>query len=212
MNEAERRLGGQGNGNTDNGAEPRRRRWIGLTPLIVFGAIAAVFVYQLRSGNDPSELPSTLIDQLAPDFDLAPLEGLANSNGPVPGFSTADLIGEVTVVNVWGSWCVPCRAEHPFIEALAEDGRFRVVGINQRDGTANALAFLAEFGNPYDAVGIDPRGRASIDWGVYGVPETFLIDRNGVIRHKIIGPIDERRLFEEVMPQLEALLAEVPGA
>jgi cytochrome c biogenesis protein CcmG/thiol:disulfide interchange protein DsbE len=118
----------------------------------------------------------------------------------------------VSLVNVWASWCGPCRDEHPFIEQLAADDRFQVLGINHTDQTAGALGFLDEFGNPYDAVGVDPRARVAIDWGVYGVPETFLVDRSGVIRYKIIGPIDQERLENEVMPQLEALLAEAPGA
>lgn len=192
--------------------EPGKRAWLIYAPAIIFAVVVAVFWRQLSSGDDPSELASTFIGELAPEFDMAPLEGLANSDGPVPGLNNATLLGQVTVVNVWGSWCVPCRQEHEFIEQLSIDPRFQVVGINQRDSTSGALGFLAEFGNPYDAVGVDPRGRVSIDWGVYGVPETFLVDRQGVIRHKVIGPINEQRLLEEVMPVIEELLAEAPEA
>jgi cytochrome c biogenesis protein CcmG, thiol:disulfide interchange protein DsbE len=195
------------------GAQSGRRRrpsWAVLLPALVFGALALVFFVQLLRGGATGEIPSVLINRPAPEFELAALEGLVNANGPVPGFSTRSLIGEVSVVNVWASWCGPCRLEHPYVERLGEDGRFQLLGINHTDSPGNALRFLAELGNPYNAVGVDPRGRTSIDWGVYGVPETFLVDRRGVIRFKIIGPIDEARYRNELLPRIEALLAEPP--
>jgi cytochrome c biogenesis protein CcmG/thiol:disulfide interchange protein DsbE len=144
---------------------------------------------QLVSGRNPAEVPSVLIDKPVPTFSLAPLEGLAVDGKPVPGFSNEDLKGRVTVVNVWASWCAPCRQEHPLLVDLAKDPAIRVVGINQRDNPDNARRFLGALGNPYSAVGVDPNGRASIDWGVYGVPETFIVGPDGTIRHKHIGPL-----------------------
>lgn len=178
-----------------------------LVPILVFAVVAVVFLFRVIGGHS-DEVPSPLIGQAAPVFELAPLDGLQADGVQVPGFSTETLLGQVSVVNVWASWCGPCRDEHPYIEQLAADDRIQVLGINHTDQTANALGFLEEFGNPYDAVGVDPRARVSIDWGVYGVPETFFVDRAGVIRHKIIGPIDQERLENDVMPQIEALLAE----
>lgn len=194
------------------GEQGRRRAWVRFTPIVVFVVIAAVFAYEIIAGNNTSDLPSALLNDPAPEFDMPPLEGLARGGEQVPGFATADLRGQVTVVNVFASWCVPCRQEHPFIEELGEDDRFALFGINHTDQPPAALEFLRDYGNPYDRVGVDPRQRVSIDWGVYGVPETFLLDREGVIRHKVIGPIDEERLQDEVLPILEELLAETPEA
>lgn len=200
----EDKAGGQG--------KPRRRRSVvTYAPIAIFAILAIVFAFQLIN-NDGSDLPSTMIGRAAPEFDMPALEGLTNANGPVPGFSNEDLSGQITVVNVFASWCGPCRQEHPFIEELGEDDRFALYGINHTDQTVNALAFLSDFGNPYDAVGIDPRQRVSIDWGVYGVPETFVVDQDGVVREKFIGPISAERLENEVMPAIEELLAAVPEA
>ncbi len=185
------------------------RRWLVFAPLGIFVILVVAFGVLIYTGRNTEDLPSALINQPAPEFDLPPLEGLAFADGtPVPGFSSQTLMGQVTVVNVWASWCVPCRQEHPFVEELAADPRFPVYGIDHTDTTNGALQFLAEQGNPYDAVGVDPRQRVSIDWGVYGVPETFIVDRNGIIRHKVVGPINEDRLQNEVMPVIEQLLAE----
>lgn len=207
MSEAER---GPEEGVAPGEIEKRpRRSWLRYAPLAVFGILAIVFAIQLGGGGGNSDLDSALLGQTAPEFDLPPVEGLTNGFGePMPGFDTESLRGQITLVNVWGSWCAPCRQEHPYIMALAADNRFAMFGINHTDQPDSAIRFLADLGNPYDAVGFDPRQRVSIDWGVYGVPETFFVDRNGVIRHKIIGPINEERLAEEVMPMLEELLAE----
>lgn len=203
---------GPENGTGGEGKPRRRRSFVAYAPIVIFALIAVAFATQLISDDDPSELPTMLIGQPAPEFDMDPLVGLFDADGQVPGFSNEDLKGQITVVNVFASWCGPCRAEHPYIEDLGEDGRFAVFGLNQADQTDAALQFLDEFSNPYDAVGVDPRRRVSIDWGVIGVPETFIVDRDGIIRHKRIGPINQAILDEEVMPVIEELLAESPDA
>lgn len=198
----------------------RRKRRIPVlvfVPLIVFGALAVLFLIQLLSGRDPNEIPSALIDRPAPQFELPALEGLMAGRTPVPGLATSDLIGgdgvgpdldgRVTVVNIFASWCVPCRDEHPFLADLAEDPRVRLVGINYKDKAENALRFLGTLGNPYAAVGVDQNGRAAIDWGVYGVPETFVVDAEGRVRYKFIGPINAQSLRTVLMPKIEAALA-----
>ena len=178
-------------------------------PILIFGVLAVVFFYALRSG-DPSKLPSALVGKLAPEFDLPALEGLKLEDGTAsPGFSSADLAnGEVTVVNIWASWCGPCRVEHPFLMELATktkiEPKFRLYGINYKDQTENARRFLGTLGNPYDAVGVDALGRTSINWGVYGIPETFVIDKKGIVRLKHVGPMGPRYIAETLMPAIAA--------
>ncbi|HST94696.1 MAG TPA: DsbE family thiol:disulfide interchange protein [Microvirga sp.] len=167
---------------------PSRGRLLFLLPVAVFVVLAGLFLVRL-GGDDPSRLPSALIDKPAPAFTLPPLEGLTAGGRPVPGLSHEDLKGKVTVVNVWASWCAPCRQEHPLLVELARDPSVRVVGINQKDDPDNARRFLGSLGNPYAAVGTDRNGRVSIDWGVYGVPETFIVGPDGTIRHKHIGAL-----------------------
>ena len=181
-----------------------RSRLIFLLPSIVFLVLASLFLFQLVGGRNPAEVPSALINKPVPTFSLAPLEGLVAGGKPVPGFSSEDLRGRVTIVNVWASWCAPCRQEHPLLVDLAGDPSVRVVGINQRDNPDNARRFLGTLGNPYAAVGVDPNGRASIDWGVYGVPETFIVGPDGTIRHKHIGPLTPENIsaFKERLRQI----------
>ena len=181
-----------------------RSRLIFLLPGILFLMLAGLFLFQLVRGRNPAEVPSVLINKPVPAFSLAPLEGLMADGKPVPGFSNADLKGRVTIVNVWASWCGPCRQEHPLLVELARDPSLRLVGINQRDNPDNARRFLGTLGNPYAAVGIDPNGRASIDWGVYGVPETFIVGPDGTIRHKHIGPLTPENIsaFKERLRQI----------
>lgn len=181
-----------------------RSRLIFILPVIVFVALAGLFFVQLTSGRNPAELPSVLINKPVPVFNLAPLEGLMAEGKPVPGFSNEDLKGRVTIVNVFASWCAPCRLEHPLLVDLAKDPAVRLVGINQKDNPDNARRFLGALGNPYAAVGVDPNGRASIDWGVYGVPETFIVGPDGTIRHKHIGPLTPENLesFKEKLRQV----------
>jgi cytochrome c biogenesis protein CcmG, thiol:disulfide interchange protein DsbE len=167
-----------------------------ILPLVALVGLIAVFAINID--RNPSYVQSVLIDNPAPEFSLAPVEGI-----DVPGLDTASLKGDVTVVNVFASWCIPCRDEHPLLVALKEQTGARLVGINQKDAPENARAFLAELGNPYDAIGADTNGRASIDWGVYGVPETFVVDAQGIVRFKHIGPISPQSLQNEVIPAIE---------
>jgi cytochrome c biogenesis protein CcmG/thiol:disulfide interchange protein DsbE len=187
----------------DAAARPRSRL-LYLLPAAIFIGLAVLFFVQLVSGRNPAELPSVLVNKPAPTFSLAPLEGLVADGKPVPGFSNEDLKGRVTIVNVWASWCGPCRQEHPLLVDLAKDPSIRVVGINQKDNPDNARRFLGALGNPYAAVGVDPNGRASIDWGVYGVPETFIVGPDGTIRHKHIGPLTPENIagFKERLRQI----------
>ncbi|GEO16548.1 DsbE family thiol:disulfide interchange protein [Microvirga aerophila] len=184
---------------------PTRSRVLFLLPVIVFVVLAGLFVVRL-GGDDPSRVPSALLNKPAPAFALPPLEGLVAGGKPVPGFSTEDLKGKVTVVNVWASWCAPCRQEHPLLVDLAKDPSIRLVGINQKDDPDNARRFLGTYGNPFAAVGADSNGRASIDWGVYGVPETFIVGPDGMIRHKHIGPLTPETL-PALREKLHAVLA-----
>jgi cytochrome c biogenesis protein CcmG/thiol:disulfide interchange protein DsbE len=176
-------------------------RFIYLLPLGLFLVLALIFFSRLESRDAPDLIPSVLIGKPAPEFTLPPLDGLN-----VPGLTRADLVGKVTLVNVFASWCVPCRAEHPVLEELAKDTRIRLVGINYKDQPGNALAFLNGLGNPYAAVGVDQRGRAAIDWGVYGVPETFLVGRDGIIATKIIGPLDADNVERVLKPAIAKAL------
>ncbi|MBB4052443.1 cytochrome c biogenesis protein CcmG/thiol:disulfide interchange protein DsbE [Devosia subaequoris] len=165
-------------------------------PLILLLALVSVFAFSID--RDSSLVRSVLIDKPVPDFTLPAIEGL-----DVPGFDTASLRGDVSVVNVFASWCIPCRDEHPLLETLKAQTGVRLFGINHSDAPENARAFLAELGNPYDAVGADRDRRVSIDWGVYGVPETFVVDANGVITYKHVGPLTPAALETELLPALE---------
>lgn len=180
-----------------------RIRLLYLLPVLAFTALAALFLLRLYAG-DPSRVPSALIGRAAPALALAPLPGLMRDGAPAPGLSGDDFRGAITVVNVWASWCGPCRQEHPLLMELAKNPAVRVVGINYKDNPENARRFLGALGNPYAAVGVDPSGRAAIEWGVYGVPETFVVGPDGTIRHKHIGP-----LTPEAMP---AFMAKVQAA
>jgi cytochrome c biogenesis protein CcmG, thiol:disulfide interchange protein DsbE len=183
-----------------------RRRMIVLIPLLVFLGLAALFVLRLGAG-DPSRIPSALIGHPAPRIDLPPLAGLERDGKSVPGLDSADFNGQVTVLNVWASWCVPCREEAALLMTLAQDRRVRVVGINYKDQPDNARRFLGRYGNPFAANGTDSNGRAAIEWGVYGVPETFVVGRDGRIAYKLIGPITPDNLDAALKPAIEKALA-----
>ena len=180
-----------------------RARLIPFLPLLIFGALALIFLIQLLSGRDASVIPSALIGSEAPVLDLPALEGLERGGAPVPALNDAAIEGRLTLVNVWASWCVPCRQEHPLLMELASRDDVAVVGINYKDQTENALRFLGELGNPYDAVGVDQSGRTAIDWGVYGVPESYLVDEDGTIIYKKVGPFSEESYRDELLPAIE---------
>ena len=181
------------------------RRWVVMLPLIGFMAVAALFLLRLY-GGDPSKLPSALIGQPAPQTALPALEGLVRNGAPVPGLDPAAFKGKVSVVNVWASWCVPCHDEAPLLTELAKDTRFQLVGINYKDAADNARRFLGRYGNPFGRVGVDANGRASIEWGVYGVPETFVVGREGTIVYKLVGPVTAENLRTVLLPQMEKAL------
>ncbi|MEO9528345.1 DsbE family thiol:disulfide interchange protein [Roseibium sp.] len=197
---------------SDGGEEPRAGKRgfpvLVLLPLVVFAALAGLFLFQLMLGGNPQDIPSALIDKPAPDVALPPVEGLTADGSQVPGFSGADLAGKVSVVNVFASWCVPCRQEHPLLEDLARVGGVQLIGINYKDKPENARRFLGSLGNPYDRIGADAAGRTAIDWGVYGVPETFIVDAKGMIRFKYIGPLNPGSYRDTFLPELKKVLAE----
>ena len=172
------------------------KKFLFAVPLLLLVGLIGVFAMSMD--RDPNLVRSVLIDKPAPQFSLAAVDGMT-----VPGFDTASLKGKPTLVNVFASWCIPCRDEHPLLEALKAETGVRLFGINHSDAPENARAFLAELGNPYDAIGADRDRRVSIDWGVYGVPETFIVDRNGTIVFKHVGPLSAESIEREVMPALE---------
>lgn len=184
-------------------ARPKSRRlWLALLPLGLFMALAAIFLAQLLSGRDNSVVPSALIGAEAPQTSLPPLDGTG-----LPGLDSTRFEGKVTLVNVWASWCAPCRQEHPLLMQMAQDPRIVVAGLNYKDRPENARRFLGELGNPYAQIGVDGNGRAAIDWGVYGVPETFLVGKDGRIAWKHVGPFTPDSIVTGLMPEIEKALA-----
>lgn len=175
------------------------KRVVFLLPLLLFAGLAAVFAWQVTRGDDPSVLPSTMIDRAAPAFDLPPLPGFDR------GFSRADLEGGApSLVNIFASWCVPCLAEHPVITGLSEEG-IAVYGINYKNEPDEAVAWLERHGNPYTAIGVDPEGDTGLDFGVTGVPETYLVDGEGRIRYHYRGPLTPEIVDDRLRPLLEEL-------
>jgi cytochrome c biogenesis protein CcmG/thiol:disulfide interchange protein DsbE len=172
------------------------RRLVYVLPLIAFALVAAYLVLGLR--HDPSLLPSALLDKPAPAFDLPGLEGK-------PALAKSDLAGRVVLVNFFASWCAPCRVEHPLLMRLAEDGKIALYGIDYKDKPEDAARLLAQLGNPYLRVGVDREGRIAIDFGVYGVPETYVVDKAGRIRYRQVGPISEDDLKGKLLPLLKQL-------
>jgi cytochrome c biogenesis protein CcmG/thiol:disulfide interchange protein DsbE len=166
-------------------------------PLVVFVLMVGLLGYGLRL--DPKKVPSPLIDKPAPEFTLSMLET------PSRQLSTKDMSGQVWVLNVWASWCVSCRAEHEVITELANRKLVTVVGLNYKDEPADATRWLEQFGNPYATSVIDRDGRVGIDWGVYGVPETFVIGADGMIKYKHIGPVTHESLEQTILPMLKEL-------
>jgi cytochrome c biogenesis protein CcmG, thiol:disulfide interchange protein DsbE len=184
---------------------PRTRRWLVLLPLIGFGALAALFLLRLY-GGDPSKIPSALIGRPAPQIALPALQGLTRDGAAVPGLDPGVFKGKVSVVNVWASWCVPCHDEAPLLTELGKDKRLQLVGINYKDVPENARRFLGRYGNPFSVVGVDGNGRASIEWGVYGVPETFIVGRDGTIVYKLVGPITPQNVDRVLKAEIEKAL------
>jgi cytochrome c biogenesis protein CcmG, thiol:disulfide interchange protein DsbE len=182
-----------------------RHRLIVLLPLLVFLAVIALFLIRLFAG-DPSRIPSALIGQPAPQTTLPPVAGLERDGKPVPGIDPASFKGAVTLLNVWASWCVPCHDEAPLLMQLAQNSKLRIVGINYKDEAENARRFLGRYGDPFAAAGADANGRAAIEWGVYGVPETFIIGRDGRIAYKLVGPITPENLETTIKPEIEKAL------
>lgn len=188
--------------NDDVAAKPKSSAIV-VVPLILFLGLAIVFGFSLKSA-DPSKLPSALIGKPVPALAFPALEGLVDNARPVPGFTAADLAkGNVTVVNFWASWCGPCVQEHPMLVELARRG-IKVVGVNYKDPPPGGRRFLGKYGNPFVAVGTDRNGRAAIEWGVYGMPETFVVDRKGRIAYKHVGAITAEDLEGKLMPAIEA--------
>ena len=185
---------------------PRRNRLVLLLPLIFFLALAALFLIRLGSG-DPNRIPSALIGRPAPMTSLPPVPGLERDGKPLPGLDPVEFQGRVSLVNVWASWCVPCHDEVAFLQQLAQDPRIRLVGIDYKDQPDNARRFLNRYGNPFAASGADENGRAAIEWGVYGVPETFVVGRDGRIAYKLVGPITPHNFENVLKPEIEKALA-----
>lgn len=182
--------------------KPAMKRTLFIIPLLLFLGLAGYLGFGLT--RDASILPSTLIDKPVPRFDLPPLLDGAN------GLKTADLVGEVSLVNVFASWCVPCRAEHPYLVKAAEQEDLPIYGINWKDKRADATAWLEELGNPYRGIGHDPDNKAGVEWGVYGAPETYVIDRKGRVRYKHVGPVFDETLENTILPLVRQLRS-TPG-
>jgi len=168
-----------------------------LLPVAIFLAIV-VFLY-IGLGRDPRHVPSPLIGKPAPDFELPLLYQLEKS------LTDEDLKGRVSLVNVWASWCVSCRYEHELLMDISRNTDIPVIGINYKDEHADAMKWLRDRGDPYESIVFDYEGRAAIDWGVYGTPETFIVDQQGIIRYKHVGPITKEKLSQDLMPLIQGL-------
>lgn len=173
-----------------------------IIPLVLFTVLAIFLAIGLNL--NPHDIPSPFINKPAPVFSAPKL------NAPIEKLSTADLKGKVWLFNVWASWCVSCRAEHPVLNALAQQHAVTIVGLNYKDEAEAAKQWLATLGNPYDVSIMDNDGRIGIDWGVYGVPETFVVDKKGVIRHKLTGPVTLEAIQQTLLPLIKQLQAENP--
>ena len=180
-------------------SRPGRLAWRFLLPAAVFALVAAALAWGL--GRDPRTLPSALIGKPVPDFFLPPVQGRAL------GLSSEHLKGQVSLVNVFASWCIPCRAEHPLLRRLARGGTVPVFGLNYKDKPAEAAAFLDQLGDPYERTGADLDGRVAVDWGVYGVPETYVVGPDGKIAYRHTGPMTQDVVFNQIFPLLSRLRA-----
>jgi cytochrome c biogenesis protein CcmG/thiol:disulfide interchange protein DsbE len=193
-------------------AKPRWPKLAFAAPLAVFALLGVLFAVALR-GGDPSRLPSALVGKPAPEFALPPIAGQDPAGKVVPGFSRADLAtGEPSVVTVWASWCGPCVQEQPTLMAFKARYKVRLFGINYKDEPAAARRFLARLGNPFDANGADRSGRAAIDWGVYGVPETYVVDGKGQVVYRLVGAVTEDAIKRQILPAIEKAKAAISGS
>lgn len=186
--------------------QPRRRLHVplwGLVP-VVAASLSGVFLWALL--HPSPDLPSVLVGKPVPAFTLPAIEGRAE------GFSSADLLGKVALVNIFASWCVPCRAEHPLISELSRTGLVPIYGINYKDKAPDALAWLAELGDPYTKIGADTDGRVAIDFGAYGVPETYIVGADGIVAYRIVGPITRATLDQTLLPLIRSLQAKTGKA
>ncbi len=182
---------------------PKRSRGLVFLPVAVFATLCVLFVYALYTG-DPSKIPSALVGKQVPEFSLPGIPNVTTEAGALPGLSGADLAnGDVTVVNVWASWCTPCHAEHPFLMRLRQAGVARMVGVNYKDTADGARMFLARRGNPFEAVGFDVEGKAGIEWGISKVPETFIVDHTGKIVYNLSGAINANNMANDLLPAIE---------
>ncbi len=184
----------------------QKRPWCRVSGLVVAPAVAFVLMAFFAWGlfNCDEALPSAMVDKSAPEFSLPPVLGRDD------GLSTQDLAGHVSLVNVFASWCVPCRAEHPLFIELAELGEVPLYGINYKDPPEQARAWLDELGDPYTRIGADRDGRVGIEWGVYGVPETYVIAADGTIAYRHVGPITRTILQDTIMPIVRNLKSSTP--
>jgi cytochrome c biogenesis protein CcmG/thiol:disulfide interchange protein DsbE len=173
-----------------------RRAW----PLLAFGVLALLLAVGVRmhAGTDSTAIDSPLIGRPAPDFSLPVL------GDPTRRIGNRDLLGEPFLLNVWGSWCPNCQVEHPVVSALARSGKVRIIGYNYKDEPADAQRWLDQLGNPYYANIVDADGRAALDWGIYGAPETFLVDARGIVRWKYVGPLTPEVVAQDILPTLES--------
>ncbi|MBN2740611.1 MAG: DsbE family thiol:disulfide interchange protein [Rhodobacteraceae bacterium] len=168
-------------------------------PPLIFAGLAGMFIWGMQR-EDPSQLPTVFAGKPAPPVQLEPL-------GSFEPFTDVELRdGKVKLVNFWASWCAPCRIEHPNLEALANEG-IPVYGVNYKDTPSKALAFLSQMGNPYSELGADPKGQMALNWGVYGVPETFVVDGEGKVLFRFAGPVTERVIASDLRPLLEGKAA-----
>lgn len=183
--------------------QPPMRRFGLALPFLLFAVLAGLFWYALF-GGDPSRLPSALIGKPVPEFSLPPIEDLLADGAPVPGFSSLDLAqGQPTVVNVFASWCAECQIEHPLLMTLSKEPGVRLYGIDYKDDAASARRFLGRYGNPYARVGADRSGRTAIDFGVYGVPETYVVTGDGKIAYRHVGPLTAAAIKDKILPLLK---------
>lgn len=171
-----------------------------LIPLIAFLSLAGLLYFGL--GNNPRHIPSPFIGKAAPEFNLPQL------HQPDKNVSPADLKGDVWVLNIWASWCRSCVAEHEVVKAFVKASNLKIVGLNYKDKSDDAKAWLGKLGDPYHLIAVDKEGAAGLDWGVYGVPESFVVDKKGIIRHKVTGPMNAKMVKDELMPLIEALRGE----